>query len=166
MHYGIKEGEGLSEQIFDEIVEKVLKKRAKKRAMSLLQKKDYTEDKLRFKLKEGYYFDEIIDETIDYLKEYGYINDIRYAEHFMELHGDEITLSDARLKLYKMGIRSETIDEVLANFEFSDEKNLILKIFEKRNFNPSQANEKETNKMIRYLISKGFSQKNIRDMLK
>ena len=68
--YHIKTGEEISSPVLNEITNEVIPKRAKKRAMNLLQKRDYTEYKLTEKLREGLYSDEVIAETIEFLKSY------------------------------------------------------------------------------------------------
>ncbi len=164
-HYNLAEGGELEEAALCEIKEKVLKKRAKKRAMALLEKRDYTEEKLRAKMREGMYPEDIVEDTLEYLKGYGYINDKRFAERFLEFHGDAMTKYGLKLKLYQKGISSDVIDEVLDDFELTDERELIRKIFEKKNFDTESSTEKEKNRMIRYLVSKGFSMNNIKKML-
>ena len=77
--YNIAVGNSLCEDTYKTIVNEVLLKRAKLRAMNLLTKRDYTEVQLRTKLVEGYYKDAQIEETIKYLKSYGYIDDVRNA---------------------------------------------------------------------------------------
>ena len=55
-------------------------KQAKQKALSLLNYMDRTESQLRQKLKEKSFDDDAIDEAVDYVKSFGYINDTGYAE--------------------------------------------------------------------------------------
>ena len=84
--YGIIVGKELPREVYDKIVSEVLSKRVKMRAMNLLTKKDFTEAGIRKKLSEGYYNREQIDEAVDYLKKYGYIDDARYIRNFVSIH--------------------------------------------------------------------------------
>ena len=67
--YHIEEGEELSEEQHGRILEEVLMKRGKERALYLLKDRDRTEAEIRKKLKEGFYPQQVIDRTMDFLKE-------------------------------------------------------------------------------------------------
>ena len=81
--YKISDGRELSEEELDEIREKILLKRAKKRAMHLLEDMDRSEAGLREKLKAGLYPEDLIEAAVTYVKSFGYLNDVRYAENFI-----------------------------------------------------------------------------------
>ena len=77
--YHIKEGEQISGRDLEKILTEVLPKRAKLRGMNLLKSRSYTEHQLREKLKQGLFSEEIIDEAVEYLKSFHYIDDRCYA---------------------------------------------------------------------------------------
>lgn len=81
--YGIKEQEEISEAAYNEIVGGVLVKRARLRAANLLAKREYTEHQIRCKLKEGGYPLICIDTAIEFMKEYHYLDDERYANFYL-----------------------------------------------------------------------------------
>ena len=84
--YDVEIGKEITPDNYDKIISEVLPKRAKLRAMKLLIKRDYTEAGIRGKLSEGYYSESQIDETIQYLKDYGYIDDVRYVRNYFAIH--------------------------------------------------------------------------------
>ena len=53
------------------------------KSITILKYMDRTEKELYIKLKDAYYTDDIINRTIEYLKEYNYINDERYAMNYI-----------------------------------------------------------------------------------
>ena len=59
--------------------DKSIAEKAKHRALHLLEYMDRTEKNMRMKLAQGGYPQDVIDETIDFLKSYGYIDDQKYA---------------------------------------------------------------------------------------
>ena len=59
-------------------------KEAKKKALSLLGDMDRTEEELILKLKQKGYSTEIAEQAVEYVKSFGYINDVNYAERFIE----------------------------------------------------------------------------------
>ena len=61
-----------------------LLKEAKLKALQLLTGMDRTENQLREKLKQKEYPTEIVEQAIEYVKSFGYINDERYAQRYIE----------------------------------------------------------------------------------
>ena len=83
-HYRIVEGTLLEEDTVQEILQKVICKRAKLRAMHLLEDMDRSESALREKLRQGLYPPEAVGAAISYVKSFGYLDDARYAENFVQ----------------------------------------------------------------------------------
>ena len=159
--YGIKEQTELSGEDFEEIC-KILLKRGKLRAMHLLEKMDYTEFQIRQKLKENAYPQEIIEGVVEFLLEHRYLDDERYLENYLNYHGNRLSKMQLKQKLRQKGISSERIDLALENMEGTDESTLIQELMRKRKYDPSEADEKAKQKMIRYLLGRGFSYDEIR----
>ena len=67
----------------EKIRTEVLLKRAKLRAMHLLEDMDRTESALREKLRQGLYPSDVTEAAIEYVKSFGYLDDVRYAENFV-----------------------------------------------------------------------------------
>ena len=84
--YGLKEGQEITEEAYRDIMENLLPRRAKLRAMNLLKNRSYTEKQLYDKLKSGDYPEEIIEQALDYVRSYHYIDDRQYAEDYMQRH--------------------------------------------------------------------------------
>ena len=97
--YKLEAGQEVEDNIYYEIVTRVLPKRAKKRCLNLLQKRPYTELKLRKKLEEGYYTEDIIDEAIEYVKSFHYIDDYEYACRYIFYHKESETKKKMEEKL-------------------------------------------------------------------
>ena len=84
--YAFEEGGYLTEEDWLEVRNEILVKRAKKRVMYLLQKQDRTEKQLRDKLRENGYSEDIIEEAIDYVMSYHYVDDERYAANYVHFN--------------------------------------------------------------------------------
>ena len=85
----------IEDKVYQIIKTEILPKRAKKRCLNLLQKRPYTERKLRKKLEEGYYTEDIIEEAISYVKSFHYIDDYDYAYQYIFYHKE----SESRKKM-------------------------------------------------------------------
>lgn len=159
--YKISEEKELESNLYSEILSEVLKKRAFIRTLHLLEKRDYTEFQLRNKLKDGYYPAKLIDEAILSAKSYGYIDDERYAERFIEYKSKTKSDRQIRTELKRRGISSEIIDKSMSKAkeadDFRDEIDIIKAILQKRHYYESDRDRKENDKQYRYLLGKGFS---------
>ncbi len=156
----IRQGEELSEDVYREIMESLLPKRCKLRAMNLLQKRDYTERQLRDKLSEGLYPAEIIDDAVDYVKSFRYIDDDRYARDYIAYHMSTRSRNRILQDLMTKGIPRDSItaimDEVYAE-EGDVEMEQIRQLLDKKHFDPDNTDYKERQKITAFLMRRGFS---------
>lgn len=76
-------------------------KSATEKAMELLLFKARTEYELRSKLQEREYSDEEIDEAIEYVSSFGYLNDETYAEQYVMSNTSQKSISAMRRELKK-----------------------------------------------------------------
>ncbi len=164
--FHLKEGENIPEEVYCEIMETVLPKRAIKRAMSLLKVKAYTVKQLTEKLKNSGYPEMIVEEAINYVSSFGYLNDEQYALDYIEYHKE----SKSRMKIFnsliQKGISKEIVEESWEKSTENDNRNLeqeqILTWMKKKNFNPSEASYEEKQRFSAFLYRKGFQIDSIR----
>ena len=154
--YGVREQEELSEESYREIMQEVLPKRATLRCMNLLQSRAYTESKLRSKLKEGGYPQESIDSALAYVKSYHYVDDLRYAKTFIRYHQEKRSRRRLYNDLRQKGISTDVITRSLEEEFFSDERQQIMDLIEKKGFSADTADQKEYRKMYQFLMRRGF----------
>lgn len=96
------------------------------------------------------------NEILVRLKEYNFVNDLEFTRWFIESRNKSIRI--VRMELKQKGISQENIEEVLKDFDIDKkENNLIEKYVAKKWKTVSKApKEKQYEKMIRFLLSKGF----------
>lgn len=134
----------------------------KEYALRLLSFKDRTENEIRKKLSEKGFGEEEVEEVIVFLKEYGYVNDLRYAEKF---------ISDA-VKIKKWGhnrIVSELLmrgvdkETILLKMEDSeeDEGEIITDEIKKRFKNADFSDRRVKMRVYSYFARRGFSSSDI-----
>ncbi|MDO4189072.1 MAG: regulatory protein RecX [Lachnospiraceae bacterium] len=161
--YGIKNGATLADDIIREINDVVLVKRCKKRAMNLLMKGDMTEMKLRSKLSDGRYSENVINQAIDYVKGYHYIDDRRYAMSFISWKASIDSKNTIRRKLIEKGVSKDIIDSCIEEYYVEDELNrncereLIEKLIRKKYKEIDTLQYEEKQKLIASIMRKGFS---------
>ncbi len=158
----LSEGASIPEDQYDRIRREVLGKRAKKRAMHLLERMDRTEQQLRSKLIAAEYPPDLIDEAIDYVRSYHYLDDARYADCYVRMHGTTKSGGMLRMELQRKGVASDTIDRTLAAQEDErDESAMIRELMKKRHFDPQNADAAERRRMYAYLQRRGFRSSDI-----
>jgi regulatory protein len=159
--YHIKEGEAIAEEDYRKILTEVLPKRAKLRAMNLLMKKEYTEFELRKKLDDGDYPETVIDEAIEYITSYKYLDDLRYATDYITAHEDTRSRRRIEQDLMNKGISKTTMEKAWNNWENlggeQNEEAMINKLLDKRKYNPQTADIKEQQRTYAFLMRKGFN---------
>ncbi len=134
-----------------------LLKKAKSRALFLLDRMDYTSFRMRQKLRQGAYPEAVIDKTLEYLTERKYIDDDRYASLYVHSHKDAMPERMLRKKMKERGLPGEVISRALEEADLPDESILIEKYLKKKHYDPSSADPRDRQKIMRFLISKGFS---------
>ncbi len=167
--YKIVHGCELSEETYREITEKILPKRAKLRAMNLLKQRSYTEHTLSEKLRQGGYPESVIQEAVEYVKSFHYIDDRQYALDYIEYNKEKKSRNRIMQELHQKGIEDWLIQEAweeIAGDETGElEKEQILYWVKKRQFNAETADFKEKQRMMAFLYRKGFKVEDIRSVL-
>ena len=164
--YRIVTDEEITEDTFQKIKKEVILKRAKLRALHLLNDMDRTETQLRTKLKQGFYTEDIIEQTIEYVKSFGYIGDASYARRYIQSRQKNKSKKEIYVELCKKGVAKEEIDSAMEEcYENHGEEEAIRTLLRKKKYNPEQATEAETQKIYGYLARKGFSYDQIRQVI-
>ena len=88
-------------------------KEARLKAMRLLTARDYTEQGLKDKLARGGYSEDAIEDALSYVKSFGYIDDLRYAENYMRCSNGVRSRREAERKLLAKGVSPELIREAM-----------------------------------------------------
>ena len=160
--YKLRENKQIEDNIYQIILNEILPKRAKKRSLNLLQKRPYTEQKLREKLAEGYYPEEMIEETIEYVKSFHYVDDYEYACQYIFYHKESESRRKMEEKLTLKGMDKEILERAFRDsYEEEEQKELELqqaiKLLDKKKYDASTADWKEKQKIYAFLTRKGIS---------
>jgi regulatory protein len=161
----IHESAVLSESQYEALFRDVVGKRAKKRAMHLLEQMDRTEEQLRRKLLLNDYPPSCVDDAIDYVKAYHYLDDYRYACNFIRFSQQKHSRQQLKLKLLQKGVARELIDRALEEEYESDESAQIKTLLQKRRYDPEHADENERRRTYQFLLRRGFSSNDILKLL-
>lgn len=165
-------GMELSAKIYQRICDELVLPRAKQKALGILKFMDRSEKELRKKLADSDFPKEIIEKTIAYVTEYGYLCDERYAASYIRQRIGTKSRLILTTELLQKGIPRELINHIFEN-EFNDneeidyELNAIKKAIAKKT---TKGNEEltyeEKQKLMASLYRKGFDPEKIKRVLK
>lgn len=171
--YKVELNKEISSTVYKELLEKVLLKRAKLRCMNLLKARAYTEKQLRDKLKQSYYPEGITDKALLYVKQYHYVDDKRYCNDYVSAHISKLSKQSIIHKLQEKGISkemslasyNEMLNDIMPDNNGHDvslcEREQIKALIQKKNFNMECADKKEINRMIAFLVRRGYQYNDI-----
>ena len=131
--------------------------RAKYAACYYLSRRSLTDRQLREKLEKKEYLPEVINETLEYMTEAGYINDADYAARYVQdalnlkRHGKRRIRQDLRQK----GIDIEVIDEVLGETE-SDSSPALRALIEQKSAGLDLGDRKHRARVFNFLVRRGY----------
>lgn len=135
--------------------------RAKKRALHLLERMDRTEHQLREKLRASEYPEEVIEEAIEYVKSFHYIDDERYAETFTRYKKEKMSRQQIKQKLMLKGVSREIISNAIEDEYDVDETVHIRSILKKKHYAADVSDEGEFRRVYNYLLRRGFRSSDI-----
>ena len=127
----------------------------KDKALRLLEFRSHSEFELKEKLKRAGATEENIETTLEFCREYGFVNDERYAK------GKAVELQRLKkygkrriiMELHHKGIPSDLIDAAVCELEDIEEDTLYPLVKKKLGGN---FEKKNTDKCIRYFIYRGY----------
>ena len=130
----------------------------KTRILKYIMYKKRTENEIRTKFKD--IEEDLLEDSIEYLKEAGYINDKEYIEktimEFQKLKN--LSIKEIIYKLYSKGVNREDLEDYvekhideLEEYERKSAQNIINK----------KINSCEKEDIINYLLRKGYKKENI-----
>ena len=137
---------------------------AKKKAMSLLKYMDRTEWQLRDKLSLKGFSEGAIEEAIEYVKSFHYLDDYRYAVHFVEFHHEQRSRQRLRQDLYQRHVPEEYIDLAIEDVCENDDAALQTAL-RKLTHGETEFSYEEKQKIAGKLYRKGFRLGDIKKVL-
>jgi regulatory protein len=135
--------------------------KAKKRALGLLTDMDRTEQQIRDRLTRSGFSPDVTEAAIAYVKSYGYIDDRRYADHYIEVYRSRKSRLKISFDLQKKGLGKEMIAEAFSRAASFDEKPLIRALLEKKLKSLPADTPNRRQKLLAHLARKGFSTSDI-----
>ena len=132
---------------------------ARRKALRLLEHMDRTEKGLRDRLIQGGFSEEAAEDAVAYVKDYGYINDYRYALNYIlyRIHSKsrQKIFQELQQKGISRDVASEAWDEA-SDLEEPDETSLLRTAIEKKCSPGDTLDDKAMRRLYGYLQRRGF----------
>lgn len=156
--FHIRVGQEVTLEDYESIRGEVIQKRAKKRVLHLLDQMPRTEQQLRVKMRQNFYTEDIIDGAIAYAKGFGYINDYNYVHLYVQDKIKSKSRKEINCLLMQKGIERDVIVQALDEiYGEENEIDAIRKLARKKRYEEHKEDRKEREKVLGYLLRKGFS---------
>lgn len=159
--YNLKVGTELDLAFINEIAKVEEQKKANNYALTLLSKSFKTEKQIKDKMKTKGFEEEYINSAISMMKNYGYIDDSKYATSYVTdtMSFTKMGKNKIKNKLYEKGVDKDIINETL-NELIDDEQQFDAALAlgsKKYNTIRETDKRKKNQKLTSYLQYRGFS---------
>ena len=134
--------------------------------MHLLESMDRTRAELEKKLQSSEYPGEAVAEALAYVESFGYLDDKRYARHYVECKKEGRGKARLKMELAQKGVDRNIIEEVLDEAKLDDCRDTIRELVGKRRRGDGPMDDRERQRIYGYLMRKGFSSSDILSVLK
>lgn len=160
----IEEGAYISDALYEDI-QMLLYKRGKDRALYMLKDSAKTTQEVRRKLQQGFYPPILIERIIEFLSRYHYLDDSGYIQNYYEMWKKKKSRKEIQYTLLKKGIENQLIKEVIESITDEsgkeEENDALCCQFDKKAKGKDLKNPKDRQKIIQYLMGKGFTYSDI-----
>ena len=137
---------------------------AREKALRLLEFRSHSEKELSDKLKRAGANAEDIEKILDFCREYGFVNDERYAVGKAKDLKNLKKYGRNRIKqeLYSKGISAENIETAMSELD-EDEEDMLYPLVRKKLGDDFE--RKNIDKCIRYFIYRGYDLRDIKSCI-
>ena len=157
LSHKLSEGDEITSEKLAHIKNTAVFEDAKNYAAKLISSKSYTVKAMKEKLLSHIGDDEIIQKTIEFLKEYKLLDDADYARRYAHdlIHLKKFGIRQVKWKLKEKGISDNVIEETIEELNFEDtiSENLESLIYDTTD---QKTLVKNIMKAKRYLASRGY----------
>lgn len=139
--------------------------KVKEKALRLLEFRSHSEFELTQKLRHQGASSEHIDDTLEFCRRYGFLNDASYAERKAHdlINLKKYGIRRVKSELKAKGIKDEIIENVISSLDPDIECDALIGLVEKKL--RGDFSDKNSDKCIRYFIYRGYDIYDIKDAM-
>lgn len=166
--YGISKDKNIDIDYLKEIIDEDNYIKSKSYALKVMERTHKTEKQMFDKLVQKEYDEKIINRTMEFLKQYKFIDDEKFTESYIKDKIKSQGKNRIKYSLLNKGIDEELIKEKLSYVDNDDEENVALKLAEKK-YKILIKNENDIRKINKkigdYLVRSGYNLDVVRNTL-
>ncbi|MDS0526356.1 recombination regulator RecX [Clostridium sp. SHJSY1] len=159
-----KEGLKLNLEIDEKKLYEIVKKdnfiKCKEASLRIIERNYKTEKEIKEKLREkGYDLEEVL-KTLEFLKEYNFVNDELYTKMYVKDKLKTQGREKIKYTLLNKGIDNNLIEEEFSLIDKDEEKNIAIELARKKYLSlikKESDSYKLWNKLCRFLLGKGYN---------
>lgn len=143
--------------------------KCKNTALRIIERSYKTEKEIKDKLIEKGYGNEEINPTLDFLKEYNFINDESYTKMYVKDRTRTQGKGKIKSALMRKGVDKEDIQQALDSIDRDDEFDVAMEMAKKKYSQLSKREDdkyKLWNKLCRFLVGRGYDYSLAKDVIK
>ena len=149
---------------YEKLRREIMLPRCKKRIAFWLQSLDISSFEVRKKLHRQYP-QEVVDAALSWYCDRGYIDDTKYGKNLIEQWSARYSRRKIREKLCLKGFPSDFTTALLEESEAENEQQLICQYLKRKRIALPLSDVRERERLIRRLLSRGFSWSDVRSVL-
>ena len=157
--FNLKVNEEVNKEKLIEIAKVENLSKCKDSALKTIERSYKTEKEIRDKLLNKEFNEETVEKTINFLKEYTFIDDLKFTKMYVKDRIRTQGRNKIKYALIQKGVNKYLVDEVLEELDRNDEEDRALLICEKKYLSICKREEddfKIKNKLIRYMLGRGY----------
>ena len=157
--FNLKVNEEVNKEKLIEIAKVENLSKCKDSALKTIERSYKTEKEIRDKLLNKEFDEETVEKTINFLKEYTFIDDLKFTKMYVKDRIRTQGRNKIKYALIQKGVNKYLVDEVLEELDRNDEEDRALLICEKKYLSICKREEddfKIKNKLIRYMLGRGY----------
>lgn len=157
--FGLKVNEEVDKEKLIEIAKVENLSKCKDSALKTIERSYKTEKEIRDKLLNKEFDEETVEKTINFLKEYTFIDDLKFTKMYVKDRIRTQGRNKIKYALIQKGVNKYLVDEVLEELDRNDEEERALLICEKKYLSICKREDddfKIKNKLIRYMLGRGY----------
>lgn len=157
--FNIKVNEEFDKERLLEIIKAENLSKCKDTALRTVERSYKTEKEIKDKLLLKEFDEDTVEETLEFLREYGFIDDSKFVKMFVKDHIRNQGRNKIKYLLSQKGIDKCLIEEAFLDLEKEDEVERAFILGEKKYLSISKREDddfKIKNKITRYLLGRGY----------
>lgn len=164
--YDIQKGNEYTDHEYEDLLKKLQYEKAKFAALRYIDYSPRTIKETIDKLQTLEFEETVVEATLEFLKSYGYLNDLEYAHSFIRnrIHQKRHGRHKVSYDLIRRGISKDISAPILEEYQEAEYEGATY-LYHKKTKGAEITDQKEKAKITRYLQSRGYSYDIIKDVI-